>query len=201
MKVFAVVSVSLALFILPAVAENSELCRQNPQNTKCEVSKSTVNSYPVLDRNIDWRTEQSLPWSTPVNVKDPFDGEYLAVFDRNFSGNITFGGSESGVVSNWSRKYIRIYAYEARVVSGFFTSSRTNTVLETKSLEIKLGDLIFRLQGEDGNYVVTEELAKAMAQAPEEVTKTRITVKGSGQTIINDIGIETVKSWRTVYAK
>jgi hypothetical protein len=176
----------------PAIAQSSN--GLTPKNNL------PVGNYPIFDANNDWRSGQNVPWSTPTYVKDAFDGDYLAVFDKNFSGNTFFEGSESGVISNWSRRSIRIYAYKAVAIRGFFTSSTVSNVLETKLLEIKLGDRIFRLQGEDGNYTVSDELAKALASAPEEVIKTRIMLKGSGQTIVNDIGIDTVRSWRTVYA-
>ncbi len=183
----------------PVKPSNVKPAEKSGEKSDKEISPTVKPKYQVFDANNDWRSGQNVPFSTPVYVKDAFDGDYLAVFDKNFSGNTFFGGTESGVISNWSRKSIKIHAYRLFVVRSFFNSSSISNVLETKLLEIKLGDRIFRIQGENGDFPVSEELARALASAPEEVTKTRIMIKDSGQTFINDIGIDTVRSWRAVY--
>jgi hypothetical protein len=57
-----------------------------------------MNRFPVLRTN-DWRTpDVDAPWSSPVVVKDEFEGNYLAVFDKNYHDNF-WTGDKSGVVS------------------------------------------------------------------------------------------------------
>ncbi|NEQ24069.1 MAG: hypothetical protein F6K28_34085, partial [Microcoleus sp. SIO2G3] len=50
-----------------------------------------------------------MPWSRPVRVVDPFEGEFLAVFDRNDIGQrFREDGGPSRFVSLWSRDSIRV---------------------------------------------------------------------------------------------
>ena len=102
------------------------------------------------------------------------------------------------MISNWSRHYIRVFAYHKERRCGaipvFCDNARTE-VLESNRLEIKVGDRVFTLEGQNGNFPVTEELATALASAPAGETKIRIGLEGSGALLTNDIGAETVKVW------
>ncbi len=87
----------------------------------------------------------NVPWSQPVVVKDEFEGNYLAVFDKNYRDNI-WTGDKSGVISNWSRKYLRIYSYYSPPCRGLFCT-RQVLIHETSNITIKAGTQIFRLEG------------------------------------------------------
>ena len=97
--------------------------------------------------NNDWRTSEDVPFSVPVIVNDPFDDD-LAVLDKNFSGTLTLGTYQEGVITNWSENYIRVYAYAIKKpCSGLsFFCPPTVTVRETSSFEVKVGDEVFRLE-------------------------------------------------------
>jgi len=169
-------------------------------NTNTEIGK--VNPpFRVLNTD-DWRREPKIPWSVPVIIKDPFDGEYLTVFDHNFK----YG---SGVITNWSRNCIRTVVYEnigyyngyfgsIPYYNGFSGGVQTVTA-QAKTLEIKLGEQIFQLKGEQGNFQVDNKLAAALRNAPPGKAIIRITLEGSGASIVSDIGTKTVKAWKSVY--
>lgn len=169
-------------------------------NTNAEIGKLNPH-FPVLNTD-DWRRDSKIPWSVPVIVKDPFDGEYLTVFDHNFR----YG---SGVITNWSRNCIRTVVYQnIRYYGGYFGSipyydgfsgGIQTITAQAKTLEIKLGDQIFQLKGEDGNFPVDNKLAAALRDAPPGKAIIRITLEGSGASIVSDIGTKTVKAWKSVY--
>lgn len=150
----------------------------------------------------DWRSFSfdDLVWSEPVIVQDDFEGEQLAVFDRNKSGNITWLGKESGIVSMWTQKNIRVFYYLREATKSIIEPDKF-TIKEAETLGIKVGDKIFKLEGNNGNFAMTEELANALANAPEGETKIRLTLEGSGENITNNIGEDTVESWKTVYSQ
>ena len=146
----------------------------------------------------DWRNSNAnVPWSTPVIVKDEFDGNYLAVFDKNYQPRL-FTTTEDGIISNWSRKYLRIYAYHLQDCGRIFCQRRLTT-REASYVEIKAGNQILRISGKNGNFPLTEEAAYALKNTPEGDTKIKLTFEGSGGAIVNNIGSGTVKAWKTVY--
>jgi len=156
------------------------------------------SKYRVVNAG-DWRSaDANVPWSTPVIVRDDFDGDYLAVFDKNYQSNF-FSNSEHGIVSNWSRRELRVFAYDSvSICSGFFCNKKIE-VRETQSIAIKAGDEVFRLEGKDGNYPISEELAAALRDAPPGETKIKVKLEGFGEAITSDIGKHTVSAWKTVY--
>jgi hypothetical protein len=160
---------------------------------------ANLGDIEVLDNN-DWRSRDArIPWSKPVMVQDDFDGNYLAVFDRNFTRTPV---QEQGVISNWSRKYIRVYVYNNTRQCGAFAlvcrTTRSET-FEAKSLDIRIGDKVFNLTGIDGNFSIDDELAKALATAPPGETRVRVSLEQSGAVIVSDIGEKTVEAWKIVY--
>lgn len=204
---------AIGLTTTTAKAEPSldELCTRFPYNSQCEgyvpstdangdTNRDPETGYVVLNNN-DWRTSEDVPLSVPVLINDPFDGNYLAVIDKNFSGRITLGTYQEGVITNWSENYIRVYAYAIqKPCSGLsFFCPPTVTVRETSSFEVKVGDEVFSLEGTNGNFPVTAELAIALRNAPPGKALTRISLEGSGSQIVNDIGSGTTEAWRTVY--
>jgi len=210
-------ALALTTPIRASVAASGVLCESLQQNsTSCGSTVRTVTKnkieklnpkFPVVNID-DWRREQKIPWSVPVIVKDPFDGKYLAVFDRNYSSSFLGSADESGVITNWSRNYIRTAIYETRqdcnelyyrfYYSGCLGGTQTITAA-AKTLEIKLGTQIFQLKGKDGDFPVDKKLAIALRDAPPGKAIIRITLEGSGAKIVSDIGAKTVKAWKIVY--
>ena len=192
-----------------AEANLDELCTRFPYNSQCEgyvplsdddERRDAATGYVVLNSS-DWRTSEDVPLSVPVIVNDPFDGNYLAVIDKNFSGRLTLGTYQEGVITNWSEDYIRVYVYAIRKpCSGVsFFCPPSITIRETSSFEVKVGDEVFRLEGTDGNYPVTPELAVALRDAPPGQAITRMKLEDSGAQITNDIGAGTTEAWHIVY--
>jgi hypothetical protein len=162
--------------------------------------KTTVDfkNVPVI-ANADWRSEKAkIPWSVPVLVRDDFDGDYLAVFDRNYQGNSFLTNRETGIVSNWSRNTLRIYAYDLIKCSKLFCKDIV-AIRETSKVVAKVGKQVFRMEGENGNYPISPELAFALKNAPAGESKIKIQFEGSGADVVSDIGAGTVTSWKTVY--
>ena len=193
-----------------AATDLDQLCARFPQNSRCEgyvpsrggstPSREAETGYSILNTQ-DWRTSEDVPLSVPVIINDPFDGNYLAVIDKNFSGRITLGTYQEGVITNWSENYIRVYAYAIqKPCSGVsFFCPPTVTVRETSSLDIKVGEQVFRLEGSNGNFPVSSELAIALSNAPPGPALTRITLEDSGELITNEIGSDTTAAWKVVY--
>jgi hypothetical protein len=156
-----------------------------------------VGKIPTIN-NTDWRTPKfQAPWSTPVLVNDEFDGSYLTVFDKNFQRNV-FTGEENGLISNWSRKTLRVFAYVQTPCGGWFCTPPT-VVQETSHVTIKTGGKVFRLSGKKGNYALTEEIAYALKTAPLEEIRIKVEFASSGVPVVSAIGKGTVASWKTVY--
>lgn len=170
----------------PEAYSNDESEDLNPQN------------FPVFNQG-DWRSAKAdgLPWSTPVIIKDEFDGDQLAVYDRNMSGSIFWSGKEAGIISIWGERTIRIIQFERK---NTFFSGEQWTTREAESFSIKIGEEVFTLDGDNGNFLVTDELAVALRDAPEVQARMKIRLEDSGTGIFNDIGVGTVKAWKTVYA-
>jgi hypothetical protein len=102
---------------------------------------------------------------------------------------------ESGIISIWSQQKIRVFYYYREHTDGKIIM----TIHEAEALGIKVGERVFKLTGEDGNFVVTDELATALRNAPPGGVKIRITLEESGGDMDSDIGEDTVKAWKTVY--
>jgi hypothetical protein len=105
---------------------------------------------------------------------------------------------ETGIVSNWSRNTLRIYAYDLIKCSRLFCKDSV-AIRETSKVVAKIGKQVFRMEGENGNYPISPELALALKNAPSGESKIKIQFEGSGADVVSDIGAGTVTSWKTVY--
>jgi hypothetical protein len=184
----------------PKICISDSGCSDHSVKGGLKQSGETAPDYPVLgDR--DWRTSGDIPYSKPVLVSDPFDGDYLAVIDHNFSDHRSWfltAISRSGVITNWSEDYIRVYSYNETLCIGCLPNRTTQ---EAGSLEIKIGEELFQLSGTNGNFAVTPELASALRAAPSGSALTRIRLEESGESLTNEIGAETTAAWKIVYAE
>lgn len=70
---------------------------------------------------------------------------------------------------------------------------------EAKTLEIRVGNQIFRLDGQNGNLLVDNKMAAALRNAPDGKAIIRITLEGSGASIVSNVGSKTIKARKSVY--
>ncbi len=196
----------------PSLAQDlSVLCEQFPQNSRCNgyvpqdvrsgKTKDSATGLSIVSIEGDWRVPNlDVPWSEAVMFKDPFDGGTPTVFDRNFSGDSYWSGSQTGVLTKWTLKNIGVFAYKKTRNCGFFTCSDSiDTSVVGKTLEIKISDKIFRIEGEDGMFSVNDELKQALANAPVGQAIIRVNLAGSGASSTNPIGEKTVQAWKRIY--
>ncbi|PSB22053.1 hypothetical protein C7B65_01160 [Phormidesmis priestleyi ULC007] len=192
------------------------------------VLAAVSSGFPVVRSSL-LKPDLSVPWSQPVQVVDPFEGTYLAVFDQNyFSRSFGNKNSQVKVVSLWSQNSVRLLlayrgrecasvrgSYGLRLHTNFFRSDRdpfrffdddfADSVCITSSdtqkivdLSLKLGDRVFRLKEKGNAFLVTEELAAALKNAPEKNVRIRL-IADNGETLDSEIGVGTVKAWKSIY--
>lgn len=151
----------------------------------------------------------NVPWSQPVKVVDPFEGDYVAVFDRNyFYRRFLNQSTKTEVVSLWSRKSIRFLLADRdrNCFSGygFYPSSLSsrcevsNDTREVIELSIKVGEQVFQLAGQNSIFAVSDDLAKALENSPFDNVDIRLVTR-SGETVDSEIGKGTVKAWKAIY--
>lgn len=151
----------------------------------------------------------NVPWSKPVKVVDPFEGDYLAVFDRNyFYRRFLNQSTKTEVVSLWSRKFIRLLLANSdrNCFSryGFYPGSlssncdASNNTTEVTQLSIKVGEQVFQLQGQNSIFAVSDKLATALQNSPEGNINIRLVTR-SGETVDSEIGKKTVNAWKAIY--
>lgn len=149
----------------------------------------------------------SVPWSQPVRVNDPFEGDFLAVFDRNYFPSRFLQAERVDVVSLWSRQTIRVLlaARNRNCIIDVYDSiwghacAEIGVAQKVSQLLVRVGDRVFRLENKDGTFPVSADLATALQTAPEGNVNIRL-ITERGETVDSLIGKDTVRSWRTVYA-
>lgn len=161
----------------------------SPPGTTITTGGSSLATLPVVNGDT-WRTNEHLPWSTPVLVKDEFEGDYVAVFDRDYSKN-EWNANESGLVSNWSRKHIWLHIYEVASGSAYSTFG-------VNAVDIKAGDRLFHVLSQNNRLEVTDELAQALHDAGAGKVAVSF-VNREGKTISHQIGDKTISAWKTIY--
>ncbi len=174
--------------------------------TKEAQAKSDTNpEIPVVDAQ-QWRTGKfKFPWSKVVMVDDDFDGKYLAVLERQRKRNKGLNiGAEAGIISEWSKTKIKVNFYYS--VQQLFGKPRMS-IGYAERIDLRVGDSVFKLEGNNGIFKITDEMAEAFANAPYEPVKLKMypsehegneyfTAFGE---VILDIKKETVDAWKVVY--
>jgi hypothetical protein len=173
-------------------------------NLIAKVSKELpVVRSTALGTNID------VPWSQPVRIVDPFEGEGVGIFDKNyFYKRLLNTNARVQVISLWQPDSIRLLlAYSDRDCLSGHTFYPTligreclvsNAALQVANLSIKIGDRVFRLEGQNNKFQVSDDLAVALKNSPGEDVKIRL-VTESGAAIDSEIGKGTVKAWKAIY--
>jgi len=145
----------------------------------------------------DWRSQDlestSFPLSKPVILKNPVTGQTIGVFDRNY--NKTFR-----VASFFGRNAIRVRLESVK--EGAFGKRDTVNSTGIESFGIKYGKGYLVVNGCDGVFAVNKQIADALANYDLVNGKAFVLLSNDGSTglRINEIGPETVKAWKTVYA-
>jgi hypothetical protein len=171
-------------------------------------SRAIAADLPVV-KSAALGASLNVPWSRPVKVVDPFEGDYLAVFDRNyFYRRFLNQSTKTEVVSLWSRKSIRLLLADRdrNCFSGyaFYPSSlgssceASNNTREIIQLSIKVGEQVFQLEGQNSIFIVSDELALALENSPVDNVNIRLVTR-SRETVDSEIGKGTVKAWKDIY--
>ena len=152
-------------------------------------------------------THRNLPWSEPVQIDDPFEGSFVGVFDRHsFSDRFLNTTARIEVQSLWSRDFIRVLSIirDRDCLSGSFRVSPDLSCSEFSNaryifqLFIKVNDDVFKIDGQNNTFLVSDELAQALHSASETSIDIRL-VAESGESIDSEIGEGTVEAWKTIY--
>ncbi len=188
-----------------AIALSAESALTDEKNGKLAIS---ATNYPIVESsNLD--TDLDVPWSEPVTIQDPFEGEFIGIFDRHyFYSRVLNTSARLEVVSLWSPDTVRfLLAYSDRdcnYSSTFYHPSintdclTSNAALKITDVYLKLGQETFRLEGNNSRFKVDDKLANALKTSPTGNVDIRL-VTESGESIDSEIGQETVKSWQTIY--
>ncbi|WP_299402833.1 hypothetical protein [Acaryochloris sp. IP29b_bin.148] len=146
------------------------------------------------------------PWSEPVQVEDPFEGQFIAVFDRHrFSDRFLNTHLRIEVQSLWTQDYVRLLLTakdrDCYGHHGFLSSSYCSELIDTKKivkLFVKIDEQIYQVSGQHNTFPVNSELASALSSASEQDIQIRL-VTESGASVDSKIGPKTVKAWQTLY--
>ena len=178
-------------------------CARNLKASVSRISKTILpegySDLKDVQLTSDFRNPSNdLPWSSAIAINDPVTGQSVGVLDQNFVP----GGSK--VVSSWGRYSIAVSGYWLyRTGGGPFQGDPVATFVpfEADILWISDGESFLIVKGCNGVFTVTPEIANALAnQQPTKNAYIRFSTEEGGGSYLSQIGIETVKSWKKVYA-
>ncbi|MDZ8081261.1 MAG: hypothetical protein RMX35_19620 [Nostoc sp. DcaGUA01] len=89
-------------------------------------------------------------------------------------------------------QYIESHVHFNSCYLSFVTTQKVDKLL------IKVREQVFQLDGSTSAFVVNQELATALKNAPDQNLDIRLVLEG-GQTVDSEIGKGTVKAWRSIY--
>ena len=201
----AIIRLGLACFSLTTaivICSSPVVAGENNRLAKAFTELPVVKSA-ALGTNMD------VPWSRPVRIQDPFEGNYVGIFDRNyFWRDFLNTNARMEVISLWRQDSIGVLvAYKNRNCSSSFhgygsVSSReclvSNNTLKIANLLIKLGEQVFRLEENNGKFKVTSDLAAALRSSPAKNVSIRL-VSENGEIVDSEIGKGTVEGWKAIY--
>jgi hypothetical protein len=186
------------------------ICANNAIALSGETNKLAVSTtdYPIVE-SAKLDTDLDVPWSQPVKIQDPFEGEFVGIFDRHyFYSSLLNTSARVEVVSLWSPETIRfLLAYSDRdcdyspsfhyptISTDCLTS---NAALKITDVYLKLGEEVFRLEGNNSRFQVDDRLAAALKSSPTQNVNIRLILE-NGETVDSEIGRETVKAWQSIY--
>ena len=204
LRILALGLASLAITLASGISSETVVAQTSPRLAKAAAELPIVKSAAL-------GTNMNVPWSQPVRIVDPFEGDYLGIFDRNyFYRRFLNTNARVEVVSLWSRDSIRfLLAYRDRdclSAHSFYHSPfplRTgcavaNTTLNVANLWLKVDNQVFQIAGTNNKFPVSPELATALKNSLPENVEIRL-VAESGQAIDSEVGKGTVQAWKAIY--
>jgi hypothetical protein len=156
-------------------------------------------------------TSHNPPWSEPVQINDPFEGNFIGVFDRNyFNDRLLNTNARVEVQSLWSPQSARFllitrdrYCHSGSVYYGRIPAhlgcSVVNNSRNLTQLFVRINNNVYQVSGQNSKFPINNELAQALQNAPEGNVSIRL-VTETGETVNSEIGQGTVKAWKTVYS-
>ncbi|NER81448.1 MAG: hypothetical protein F6K42_18150 [Leptolyngbya sp. SIO1D8] len=166
-----------------------------PEAPTTQVSRLPDNlpaDLPVIDEST-WRQQSGVPWSQPLIVRDDFNGDYLAVLDRDYSSSGFFSRTTSGILTNWSADQLAVHAYEEE--ESYLMSYSCWSV---RQLVLQIGQQTFYLKGENNIFRISDDLASVLASQPLETPRLSYP-QSNGEVITREIGPGTVEAWSVIY--
>jgi hypothetical protein len=173
------------------------------------VSVNASTDLPVVD-SAALGTRRNLPWSEPAQIDDPFEGQFIGVFDRNyFFDRFLNTRARIEVQSLWSPESVRVllitsdrdclgHSIQYGTLSDLGCSELT-TSRNVTELFVRVNERVFQISGENNLFQINPELAQALQTAPHENISIRL-VTENGEVIDSEIGQGTVEAWETIYA-
>jgi hypothetical protein len=162
-----------------AVEPFPTLPKDSPSNYVVTDSKTGL---PLVN-GATWRTRRHIAWSTPVTVRDEFDGEYKAVFHK-----------DGGFTTSWSRDFVDVFAKTQIATAMSFSS--------VPSLHITVGGRTLNLYGKNNRFYLNKMATDFLREAGEKVLTEKPTISyytSGGNKRSYEIDIPTVKTWPTLY--
>lgn len=197
---------------IPVLLLGAGLVVINPQLSTAftikEVSAFLVSTNLEVVKSAGLSPNMHVPWSKPVRVSDRYEGDFVGVFDRNYLGGYLYREGSKQIISLWTRSNVRVLVTvnsgeAGSFYHGGFWSPRPDylefvTTKKVVKLLLKVREQVFQLEGSNGTFTVSDELATALKDVPEKNLDIRLVLEG-GQTVDSEIGKGTVKAWLTIY--
>ncbi len=168
---------------------------------------AAATHFPVV-KSAGLYPDMNVPWSKPVRVTDRFEGNFLAVFDRNYLGGYLYREGSKQVITLWTRSSVRVLVtvnsgrdlsfYNAGLIYPRPDYLEYTNIKKVVKLLLKVREQVFELEGSNGTFTVSNELATALKNAPDKNLDMRLLLE-EGQTVDSEIGSGTVKAWRSIY--
>ncbi|MGG6266578.1 hypothetical protein ACQ4M3_24725 [Leptolyngbya sp. AN03gr2] len=186
------------------------------------------SDLPIVRSSI-LQPDLRVPWSQPVRVIDPFEGESLAVFDQNyFSRSFRNTNAQVKIVSLWKPESVRVLlAYSGRNCTiarstfplrrrlyasklgyypfGYFHNDFPDSVCVVNNGTQKITGLSVRV-GDRVFSLNNKEgqfpITSDLAAALKNAPEQNVQLRATadnGEVVDSAIGIETVRAWRRIY--
>jgi hypothetical protein len=153
-----------------------------PDLTSKWVASDPKTGLPLVNGST-WRTGRNVAWSTPVIVRDEFDGEYKAVLSKR-----------GGFMSQWSRDFVDVFLSRRFVTALTFSG--------IPSVHITFGDRTLNLYGKHNRFPINKMAAQFLQEAGEKTLTRLPTISyyvGENRQNTYDLDIGTVKTWAMLY--
>jgi hypothetical protein len=164
---------------------NSTVSVEEYPRTAVPDGYSDIQTY-MLDS--DFRSPKGdTPWSETKIFDDPVTGKTVGVIDRNFIPE------SHRIHTSWYRDVIMAEGLEIYRYSG------VRYLFDV--MMIPAGDKYLVLRGCNGRFPVDQRVANALITAPQgKKFFVKLYTKEFSGAVLNEIGPNTLKSWRKVYA-